>query len=471
MKLRNIISVVLILAFLPTAGSARATGSSPFFISPRDAESPVTLSINGIEEVNGTTRVTRAAIHFRWNKSDYDDEYLNNAEAVTLFTELIKYAGQENIESVDVVSYASPDGVYEHNMRLCRERAESFSKILHSRSGITVPVNISVGGEAWDMLRDMVTEDNNLSASSRKRILNILDNSNIGNDTKKWRFAHNYLGKDDKLGDVYRHMLTHYYRYLRCLDIKIDYKDTPQKQEENLAPEPEDEPEQLTPPQTEEAEEAVAPPVIDAVPEPSTTVIPLVKKLRKPIIGVSTNLPYDITYVPQYGLTSIPSFSVEYYPATGIYTFGADVEWPMWQHPDEHRYMQINNITLWARRYFKPGIGRYYGPYLLGSVNAVRYGIGFDAEKGWEGEGAGASVGGGFKFYLGKYIYVDAGASLGALYSAYDPYSWGNDATLRYYYDYFGDPDEFQRRNKRLFWFGPTRVFISIGIDLFNRRK
>ena len=48
---------------------------------------------------------------------------------------------------------------------------------------------------------------------------------------------------------------------------------------------------------------------------------------------------------------------------------------------------------------------------------------------------------------------------------------WGNDATGRYYYDYSGDPDLFIERNKRLLWFGPTRVYISLGIDLFNRKK
>ena len=65
----------------------------------------------------------------------------------------------------------------------------------------------------------------------------------------------------------------------------------------------------------------------------------------RPVIGISTNLPYDITYIPGYGLTSIPSFSLEFYPAKGKFTFGADVEWPMWRHPENHRYMQVNNLT------------------------------------------------------------------------------------------------------------------------------
>lgn len=188
----------------------------------------------------------------------------------------------------------------------------------------------------------------------------------------------------------------------------------------------------------------------------------------RPVLGLSTNLPYDITYVPGYGVTSIPSFSLEYYPARGRWTVGADVEWPMWRHYEDHRFMQVNNITLWTRRYFKESKGRYKGAYLLLSANAARYGIGWNA-KGWEGEGIGASLGAGYKVVLGKRVFLDMGLALGAFYSSYDPYVYGFDTTGRYYYDYDGDVNLFAPRRNRLMWVGPTRVYISLGIDLFNR--
>lgn len=189
----------------------------------------------------------------------------------------------------------------------------------------------------------------------------------------------------------------------------------------------------------------------------------------RPVIGVSTNLPYDITYIPNYGLTSIPSLSLEIYPGKGKFTFGADVEWPMWKHPQEHRYLQINNLTLWSRFYFKPKEGRFRGWYLLANVNAARYGIGWDG-RGWEGEGLGASLGVGYKVTIGRF-FVDMGLAAGYFYSGYDPYVWGADATGWYYYDFAGDPEQFVKRNSRLSWIGPTRVYISIGVDLFNRKK
>ena len=189
------------------------------------------------------------------------------------------------------------------------------------------------------------------------------------------------------------------------------------------------------------------------------------------VVGVSTNIPYDFTYVPGYGLTSVPSFSLEFYPASSEHiTFGADVEWPMWKHPEEHRYLQVNNITLWLRRYFKSCEASFAGTYLFWNANIARYGVGFD-KKGWEGEGVGTSLGIGYKKMLGKSrCYLDMGLALGAFLARQDPYVWGDDASGWYYYDYSGDPATFKERNQRFFWAGPTRAYISFGIDLFRRR-
>ena len=101
----------------------------------------------------------------------------------------------------------------------------------------------------------------------------------------------------------------------------------------------------------------------------------------------------------------------------------------------------------------------------------MRYGIGFD-DKGWIGEGLGGSVGIGYKKYFGSSrFFFDTGLALGVLWSRYDPYIWGNEATGWYYYDYLGKPEDFKERSKRLLWFGPTRLYFSIGYDLLMRKK
>lgn len=206
--------------------------------------------------------------------------------------------------------------------------------------------------------------------------------------------------------------------------------------------------------------------------ERDTTTVPQTE--RYPVIGLSTNVLYDLTYVPGYGLTSIPSFSMEIYPARSRHwTLGLDFETPWWQHPQTHRYLQINNLTLWTRRYFRTRATRaerFGGLYLLGNVNAARYGIGFD-EKGWQGEGLGASLGVGYKWDLGERVTLDLGLAAGAFLSRQDPYYWGNDANRWYYYDFQGTADEFVPRRQRFFWIGPTRIYLSLGFDLFKKPK
>ena len=200
---------------------------------------------------------------------------------------------------------------------------------------------------------------------------------------------------------------------------------------------------------------------------------------RQPVIGLSNNILYDFPVIPKYGLPALPNIGIEYYPAKGHWTFGADIDFSQWRHYTEHRYNQIHNLTLSTRRYFKSTgtisdakneVSSFYGLYLLGNVNVAQYGIGWNA-KGWEGEGLGVSLGIGYKWPLGRYMYLDLGVAAGYFYSRYDPYVWGNDVTGWYYYDYNGDPRDFVKRRMVLSWFGPTRAYISIGINLFDRNK
>lgn len=215
----------------------------------------------------------------------------------------------------------------------------------------------------------------------------------------------------------------------------------------------------------------------------STTAQASSQAALRPVIGLSTNIIYDFTYLPHYKFTSIPNIGLEYYPARGHWTFGADVDWSHWRHYDNHRFNQIHNITLSTRRYFRDSgtllnkgdsakgpFSGFYGLYLSGSINAVQYGLGWNA-KGWEGEGLGVSLGIGYKWALGRHMYLDLGAAAGYFYSRYDPYVWGNDATGWYYYDYAGDPEDFVKRRMALNWFGPTRVYITLGINLFDRNR
>jgi hypothetical protein len=446
-----------------------------------------------------------ANLVFRWDRSNYEDNYLGNAEAADKLFNMLEEIGQESIDSVSVVAYASPEGVYEHNLKLSRNRAREFNTAIKQRIGLhamDIPIRVTSGGEAWGQLRYRVAMDSTMSEAAKSRTLTLLDDDSIPRDTKKWRMMHNYLGSTLQEGDVYHWLLLNHYRYLRCLSIKIYVRDVDinasQDNDNNLVSgNLENVTTEVQHPDDAERDSRDKPENDDAVIPDSDreshanqeTVndengegksqddnMPLIPdanwsgaRVGTPIIGISTNLIYDITWIPNYGITSVPSFSLEYYPARGHWTFGADLDWSHWLHYPEHRFNQIHNLTLHARRYFKSGEEGFRGLYLKGSLNAVQYGLGWDAH-GWEGEGAGISVGIGHKWNWGRF-FLDTGIDMGFLYSRYDPYVWGNDANQWYYYDYAGDPNEFVERRMVLNWFGPTRAYISIGFDLFKRKK
>ena len=73
-----------------------------------------------------TVYVQEATLHFRWDKSDYEDTYLENSDAAEKLCNFLEMLGENRIDSVIVTAYASPEGVYEHNMKLSRERAKQF---------------------------------------------------------------------------------------------------------------------------------------------------------------------------------------------------------------------------------------------------------------------------------------------------------------------------------------------------------
>ena len=436
------------------------------------------LLFSGPERPETSSRVHEnvheSQVYFRWDKSNYEDNYRSNSQAADKVYNLMKEIGTERVDSVIVKAYASPEGAYGHNMDLSRRRAMEFDRAVKEKMGLMgadIPITVLPGGEAWEQLRARVAADTVISATAKKRTLALLDDDSVPRDTKKWRMMHFYLGETRQEGDVYHWLLLNHYVYLRCLDIKIYYHDA--------VPYSLEEPEEVKEEPAAIAEEPAAQPDTTAVatseafvPSPelvSPATESTAKRRFSPVIGLSTNLLFDATYIPGYGFTSVPSFSLEYYPARGHWTFGADVDWSHWLHYDTHKFNQIHNISLHTRRYFKSGENGFKGLYLQGALNAAQYGLGWDAH-GWEGELLGANLGAGYKINFGRF-FIDMGLDVGYFYSRNDPYVWGDDATGWYYYDYVGDPAQFAPRQKGFQWFGPTRAYISIGLDLFSRRK
>ena len=403
-----------------------------------------------------SAETTRPVVVF-WFAFDDDTlrpDYSDNRRSIEQLDSLIGARDFTVLDTLRIIGRSSMDGNYDYNHLLSLRRARSIKTyIVKYYPDFQGTLDMVTEGEVWGEFREAVAEDATLSDVTRERMLEIID-SDATPDRKEARL---------KSLPSWRTYLRKHFPAYRSVSVTPYYwmLDMPRIDDSDML------------------ESLAWIPAAQAIQlRPDNLTIPALGAGRsrydgpiRPIFGLSTNVLYDITYIPHYGLTSAPSFSLEYYPARSRhFTFGADVEWPMWKHWDDHRFFQVNNVTLWARRYFPTCEERFHGLYLFANANAARFGLGYEA-KGWEGEGIGASIGVGHKWTFGRRLFLDLGIAAGAFYSRYDPYIYGNDATRRYYYDYAGDPETFKERNHRWFWFGPTRAYVSFGIDLFNRNR
>ena len=194
---------------------------------------------------------------------------------------------------------------------------------------------------------------------------------------------------------------------------------------------------------------------------------------RRHMIALRTNLLHDFLYVPQFGFAPGANVQLEYYPLNGHYTMNAGFTFTNHRHWDTHKFMQIRDLQLELRRYFK-GSGQFIGTFLNAYVEGMVYGIGFGKTKGWEGEGGGAGVGVGHTWALNKRgnLRLEASINLGFFVTRYDPYIYsnGNNTDGKYYYDYQGAISKFKKRNHQFVWFGPTNAGLHITYDIIYRK-
>ena len=209
---------------------------------------------------------------------------------------------------------------------------------------------------------------------------------------------------------------------------------------------------------------------------------------RRELLSVKTNLLFYGVYMPGYNRwCPIPNVAVEYYPKKGHFTFGASFDMPWWQDYDDHKYFQLRNYQLETRYYLrsgdiennKPGEGAAFrGLYLQAYGHVGLFGICFDADRGWVGEGAGAGLGLGYVLPISKsgHWRLEFGAQFGYFRAKYDPYQYENpvDPTYSdnlYYYKWTLEPELFKKRQYRFNWFGPPRIGATLSYDLLYRRN
>ncbi|MCR4918734.1 MAG: DUF3575 domain-containing protein [Prevotella sp.] len=203
---------------------------------------------------------------------------------------------------------------------------------------------------------------------------------------------------------------------------------------------------------------------------------PLPVYRRRHLIALRTNLLHDLFYMPNFGFAPGINAQIEYYPLRGHYTLNAAFTYTNHRRWSSHKFFQWRDAQLELRRYFRGG-GVFTGPYLGLYAQGTVYGIGFSATKGWQGEGGGGGLSLGYVWPLNRKgnLRLELSASAGAFVTRYDPYIYnhpyvGRDDGL-YYYDYYGNAANFQERNYRFTWFGPTNAGLHLTYDIIYRKK
>lgn len=169
------------------------------------------------EEMKHRSETYAAHINFEVAKHVILPRYKDNWEVLKRVDSIVYSIRDDaniNISRFSITGYASPEGNFESNMKLSKNRAEAFVLYLIDRYKI-VPSHISTDwkGEDWLGLRDIV---NRSTLSNKQAVLDIIDNeSNIA--TRKTKL------KQLAGGTTYQMMLRDYYPSLRRNEYTISF--------------------------------------------------------------------------------------------------------------------------------------------------------------------------------------------------------------------------------------------------------
>lgn len=424
----------------------------PFvFVSDETVVTPPVISDSLFDAVS-------RGIRFKVNKT----EIQSNDPFITLYRdELVPWLKSQDMElrQVYVKGASSPEGPYQNNVRLSRERTARLIDFLNEELGSKMtskPVDAKSVTEDYGLLIKMMRQSND---PDYERVSQVWQSCNGDEACCKKKL----MGLDK--GKVWQQMKQKYFPALRQARVILWFARKRPKR-----PELEKVPQGIL---------AMQPPVTQGVevkmPEPVTPEEP-VKYTRRHLIAARTNLFHDLLYVPQFGFAPGINIQLEYYPLKGHYTYNAGFTFTNHRRWSDYKFFQIRDFQLELRRYFRGG-GVHKGLYLGAYGEFMKFGIGFSRTKGWEGEGGGGGLSIGYTTALNKKgnLRLELSASFGVFIARHDPYVYGNPITGEedglYYYDYHGNTSEFNERNHQFNWFGPTNAGIHITYDIIYRKK
>ncbi len=396
-------------------------------------------------------------VYFHQGSSRWAPSYMGNEERMQAFVERFKALTSDKvfnkISKIHIVAGCSPEGLWEYNQRLSKNRASRIRGVL--KEYISLPDTMIVEnavGINWAELKKMVLADPNVPY--KDEVLEKLEAPEVV------RNAQGKLVEVRKLrlmylrdGEPWRYMYKKFFPTLRSFNLLIVI-----------------EWEKLEAAQLEVKKEEQPP-----IPPMASSFFPIAYPYQLPPImeqparnpfymGVKTNLLYDAVAVPNAG--------VEFYLGRD-WSVTASWMYAWWKHDMKHWYWRVYGGDLGFRKWFgkaaqeKPLTGHHIGLYgQMFTYDFETGGRGYmGGEPGgtmWDQAHYAGGVEYGYALPIGKRLNLDFVIGVGYMGGKYHEYLPEDDCYV-------------WQVTKQRNWFGPTKAEISLvwlwGHGNFNRNK
>ena len=383
------------------------------------------MSVSVCEMVYAQQAADVTRVYYRLGYRTLDTLYRDNYRALQRLVHLIGDSWRlREIDSLEVWSYASPDGSMMMNRRLTQLRSDSLVAYLVRRTGLPETLfRKRPDGVGWGLLRNMVAESD---MPYREEVLEMIDCTPECICNEHGRMVDGLKKRLMNLrgGEPYLYMSKHFFPDLRSASAVMLYlKEGRETQEQGVGKE------------CDIKSDAPSPTgQYIAVSDTSGQTIPDAGTIDKPVgtnemsvgqetvagiaeteplhrLAVKTNLLYDVLLMP--------SLEVEYrIDDRWSVNLEGDMAWL--KRKSIHKYYQLAMISPEIRYWFKtrePWHGHYIGAFVGGGWYDLENG-----KRGYQGEGVMTGLSYGYMWPVTRCLSFEAGVGIGYLHTKYEEY-------------------------------------------------
>ena len=115
---------------------------------------------------------TEVSVDFRWDWAVIDFDYMGTGKTLSNLRALIREIGMANIDSLEVISYSSPEGRFDYNLNLSKRRAQAMIDYFAQTYDSLFPrISVRPDGESWHLFRAKAASDTMLDEATRHAVL------------------------------------------------------------------------------------------------------------------------------------------------------------------------------------------------------------------------------------------------------------------------------------------------------------